>query len=87
MRQRLPLVGPEMVEAYVGRRLVEGGVEIAFVSIWERITDVRQLEVPVWPDLASRKESFGVQTLFAVRGGIAAAGRAPPADLGGLASD
>ena len=81
MRQRLPLVGPEVVEAYVGRRLVGRRVEVAFVSVWVRIPDVRQLEMPLWPDLASRKESFTVQTFFVVRGGIAAASRALPADL------
>jgi hypothetical protein len=84
MRQRLPLVGPEMVEAYIGRRLVAAGVEIAFVSIWENLPDVRQLEMPLWPDLARRKESFAVQTFFATHGGIAGAGHPMVANLGEL---
>jgi hypothetical protein len=86
MRQRLPLVGTEMVEAYIGRRLIAAGVEVAFISIWESIPDVRQLEMPLWPDLASRKESFTVQTFFAMHGGIAGAGHPMMADLGEMAS-
>lgn len=32
LRQRVPLIGADMTEAYVGRRLIERSVEVTFVS-------------------------------------------------------
>ena len=36
LRTRLPSVGEEMIEAYVGRRLAGATLEVAFVSLWAR---------------------------------------------------
>ena len=61
LRERLPAVGDELCEAYVGRRLDGRAVEITFVSLWQRRPDGRSLEEPFWPDIALRYDAFSVE--------------------------
>ena len=61
LRQRVPLIGDEMTEAYVGRRIVDRSVEVAFVSAWQRLPTDRVLDRTFWPDIALRYDSFTVE--------------------------
>jgi hypothetical protein len=61
LRQRVPLIGDEMTEAYVGRRVVDRSVEVAFVSAWRRFPTDRVLDTTFWPDIALRYDAFTVQ--------------------------
>lgn len=60
LRERAPLIGDEMTEAYVGRRLVGRAVEVTFVSAWSSIPADRPLEAAFWPDIALRYDEFSV---------------------------
>jgi hypothetical protein len=66
LRQRAPLIGDAMSEAFVGRRMVERAVEVTFVSAWRSAPDDRPLEEPFWPDIALRYDRFEV-TVFETR--------------------
>lgn len=66
LRQRVPLVGTEMTEAFVGRRLVDRAVEVTFVSAWPRLPADRRLEDIFWPDIALRYDHFAVEVYAAV---------------------
>ena len=68
LRERLPLVGDDITEAYVARRLVGRAVEVAFVSAWRRIPEDRPLEEPFWPDIALRYDRFTVEVYRHVGG-------------------
>lgn len=70
LRQRAPDVGEEMLEAYVGRRLVDHSIEVTFVSAWQRIPEGRNLEDPFWSDIALRYDEFSVEvyTALAIEG-------------------
>lgn len=70
LRERLPLVGDDITEAYVGRRLVGRAVEVAFVSAWRRIPEDRPLEEPFWPDIALRYDRFTVEVFGHVGGAV-----------------
>jgi hypothetical protein len=61
LRQRAPLIGDEMTEAYVGRRLLGRAVEVTFVSAWSHIPEDRRLEDALWPDIALRYDEFTVE--------------------------
>ena len=61
MRERAPLIGDEMTEAYVGRRMVGPAVEVTFVSAWSRPPADRPLEEAFWPDIALRYDVFRVE--------------------------
>jgi hypothetical protein len=61
LRQRAPLIGEEMTEAYVGRRIVGRAVEVSFVSVWQQRPADRQLEDTFWPDIALRYDHFAVE--------------------------
>ena len=61
LRQRVPLIGDEMTEAYVGRRMVDRSVEVTFVSAWQRLPTDRALEAAFWPDIALRYDEFTVE--------------------------
>lgn len=61
LRQRLPELPAEAVEAYVGRRVLGATVEIAFMSTWAATPDGISLEDPIWPDISSRYESFALE--------------------------
>ena len=67
LRRRAPLVGDDMAEAYVGRRIVGRAVEIAFVSTWQQVPADRRLEDTFWPDIALRYDHFLVEVYTPVR--------------------
>ena len=73
LRERMHLLEPEMTEGYVGRRIVGGDVEIAFLSAWEREPAGRSLDAPVWPDISAGYDAFEVTT-FRPLASVAAAG-------------
>lgn len=61
LRARLDSIGPEMTEAYVGRRLAGRAVDVTFVSIWrERPADLA-LEGPFWADITVQYDEFSVE--------------------------
>jgi hypothetical protein len=66
LRQRAPLIGDEMAEAWVGRRLTGRAVEVTFVSTWRRLPADRSLEEAFWPDIALRYDQFVVEVYSAV---------------------
>jgi hypothetical protein len=61
LRQRLHTLEPGMTEAYLGRRLVDTDVEIAFISVWSSVPEGLDLATPVWPDISTRYTSFGLE--------------------------
>ena len=61
LRQRMPLIGDEMTEAYVGRRLDGRSVDVLFVSAWQRLPDDRRLEDTFWPDIVVNYDRFTVE--------------------------
>jgi len=66
LRQRAPLIGDEMAEAWVGRRLNGREVEVTFVSAWRRLPPDLSLEEAFWPDIALRYDEFAVEVYSAV---------------------
>jgi hypothetical protein len=62
LRERMHLLEPEMIEAYVGRRILGSEVEIAFISTWDREPQGRLLDAPVWPDISAGYDAFEVAT-------------------------
>jgi len=60
LRGRLGDLGPEVVDAYVGRRVKRSLVEIAFVSTWTRRASGPGLEAPIWPDIAAHYDTFEI---------------------------
>jgi hypothetical protein len=66
LRQRAPLIGDEMAEAWVGRRLSGRAVEVTFVSTWRRLPEDRRLDMAFWPDIALRYDQFAVEVYFPV---------------------
>ena len=60
LRARAPLLGDEMVEAYVGRRLIGRAVEVTFISIWRELPRQPALEEPLWPDIAVRYDRLTI---------------------------
>ena len=58
LRQQAPLIGDEMSEAFVGRRIVDRAVEVTFLSAWRTLPKDRSLEEPFWPDMALRYDHF-----------------------------
>ena len=67
LRQRAPIMGDEMAEAYVGRRLAGRAIEVVFVSAWSKVPEGVDLELALWPDIALRYDSFGVEVYGAVQ--------------------
>jgi hypothetical protein len=66
LRQRAPLIGDDMAEAWVGRRLNGRAVEVTFVSTWRRLPDDRKLDEAFWPDIALRYDEFVVEVYSTV---------------------
>jgi len=66
LRDRLPAVGPEMLEAYVGRRVVGRAVDVAFVSTWEGRSGDLRLHETFWPDISLQYDTFTVEVYAAV---------------------
>jgi len=60
LRARMPLLGPEMTEAYVGRRLHGRAVDVTFVSAWQAIPPDHSLAEPFWSDISVRYDDFSV---------------------------
>jgi hypothetical protein len=61
LRDRLASIGPEMTEAYVGRRLVGRTVDVIFVSAWQHLPARQSLEGPFWPDISIHYDEFDVE--------------------------
>ena len=61
LRRRVHELGDEVVEAFVGRRIREQMVEIAFVTLWSGRPADRPLEEPVFPDVADRYSSYWIE--------------------------
>jgi heme-degrading monooxygenase HmoA len=83
IRQRMHLLEPEMTEGYIGRRLLGAEVEIAFVSAWSRTPAGRDLAAPVWPDVAARYTTFGLEIYRPIVSGTPADGPEPSREGGG----
>jgi hypothetical protein len=66
LRHRAPLLGDEMTEAYVGRRIMGRAVEVTFVSAWQQLPEDRKLEDTFWPDIALRYDHFSVEVYGAI---------------------
>ena len=66
LRQRAPLIGDEMTEAFVGRRIDGRAVEVTFVSAWGSVPPGRPLETALWPDIALRYDEFNVEVYESV---------------------
>lgn len=61
LRERLPFLGAEMSEAYVGRRLAGRGVDVTFVSLWREPPSDHSLDEPFWQDISVRYDEFSVE--------------------------
>lgn len=61
LRERLPTLGAEMSEAYVGRRLAGHGVDVTFVSLWRERPPDHSLQEPFWQDITVRYDEFSVE--------------------------
>lgn len=66
LRARVPLLGDEMAEAYVGRRLVGRAVEVAFVSTWRERPGHLSLEAPFWPDIVVHYDRLAIDVYESV---------------------
>jgi hypothetical protein len=72
LRSRLGGLGPEVVEAYIGRRVRGASVEIAFVSTWTDEVSVDRLEQPVFPDISAQYDTFWIRLFDVILEGPAA---------------
>lgn len=61
LRERLNALGPQMIEAYVGRRLLGRAIEVTFVSVWTAAPAGIDLEDAFWPDISLRYDEFDVE--------------------------
>jgi hypothetical protein len=62
LRRRLPGLGPELLDAYVGRRIRGRSVEILLVATWTTEPPDHPLDEPLWPDITARYREFLVET-------------------------
>lgn len=60
LRRHLPEMPAEALEGWVGRRVLDNDVEIAFVSTWNAAPAGRSLEQPIWPSISDRYDTFRV---------------------------
>ena len=67
LRQRVPLVGDDMTEAAVGRRIVGRSVEVLFFSAWAREPGERPLDHAFWEDISLRYDEFAVRVCSPTR--------------------
>src|SRR5215212_2888601 len=67
LRARMPLLGPEMTEAYVGRRLHGRAVDVTFISAWQAIPPDQPLDEPFWSDISVRYDEFSVEVYGALQ--------------------
>ena len=61
LRQRIPELPREVVEAAVGRRITDRMVEVAFVTLWSGRPAGCPLEDPVFPDVAERYSTYSIE--------------------------
>jgi hypothetical protein len=61
IRSRANALGPGVVEAYVGRRIRDRLVEVAFVTLWAGEPADESLEEPLWPDVAERYKTYWIE--------------------------
>ena len=61
LRTRLGDLGPEVVDAYIGRRVKGSSVEIGFVSTWTDEVDAARLEQPIWPHISDQYDTFALR--------------------------
>ena len=66
LRARMPLLGAEMTEAYVGRRLHGRAVDVTFISAWQAIPPEHSLDEPFWSDISVRYDEFSVEVYRAL---------------------
>jgi hypothetical protein len=78
LRTRLDELPAEAVEAYVGRRVLGGSVEIAFASTWSAAPTGLRLDAPIWPAISDRYETFRMELHEVAVTGVGPSGiRAP----------
>ena len=61
IRTRMGALGGEVAEAYVGRRIRDRTVEVAFVTLWAGRPADRPLDEPLWHDVAERYDSYWIE--------------------------
>ena len=61
LRERVPLVEDAMSTAYICRRITDAGIEVSFVSVWQRAPAGFALDQMLWPDIALRYDGFSVE--------------------------
>jgi hypothetical protein len=69
LRRRLPDLPAEVIEAFVGRRVLGSEVEIALVTVWSGVPEGTALDAPIWPAISSRYDAFAIQVLDVVLAG------------------
>jgi hypothetical protein len=67
IRRRMGDLGEDVVEAYVGRRIRDKMVEVAFVTLWARSPADRALDEPLWLDVAERYASYSIEVYDEIR--------------------
>ena len=60
LRERLPDLPDDVLEAFVGRRVQNRSVEIALVTTWSDVPAGRDLGEPIWPAISNRYDSFRI---------------------------
>jgi hypothetical protein len=60
LRRNLPDLPPEVMEAWICRRVLDSDVEIAFISMWAAAPVGRALDEPLWPSISARYDVFEV---------------------------
>jgi hypothetical protein len=60
LRRKLPNLPAEAAEAWIGRRVLDADVEIAFVSTWTTEPPGRALDEAIWPAVSARYDVFRV---------------------------
>jgi hypothetical protein len=61
LRSRIADLGPELVDAYVGRRVKGSSVELAFISTWTAAAAGRDLDEPIWPEISAQYDVFAIR--------------------------
>jgi hypothetical protein len=77
LRARLPNLPRDALEAYVGRRVLGGAVDIAFISTWVADPPGVVLEEPIWPEISNRYATFRLEVHDVVLAGSGPAAEAP----------
>ena len=75
LRARVPGLPDEALEAYVGRRVLGGVVEIAFMSTWTQEPPGLALDAPIWPEISDRYETFRMEVHDVILEGVGPSGR------------